>query len=112
VQQSEDKNNLKERAKVYKRRFDARLKHVKVILMAKLKTMSSDEWYALLDETKDAIFKNPSHYLGDNLPSPEVTKEVVNQVFNGFLQDIRVRKVQSFRGPSVYKNILLPRRRS
>ena len=108
----EDKDNLKEKAKVYKRRFDAKLKHVKVILMTNLKTMSSDEWNTFLAETKDSIIKNPTHFLGEDLPSPEITREAINHVFIGFLQDIKVRKVQSFRGPSVYQNTRITHKHS
>lgn len=73
--------------------------------MENLKTMSSDEWNAFLVDTKDSILKNPYHFLGENLPSPEIISEVINHVFNGFLEDLKVRKVQSFRDPSVYHNV-------
>ena len=112
VRPNEDREDLRKKAKVYKRRFDAKLKHIKVILIASLKTMSSDEWNTFLEETKDAIIKNPTDFLGDHIPSTEITKEAINHVFSGFLQDIKVRKVQSFRGPSPYQSILIPRKHS
>lgn len=112
VKPNEDREDLRKKAKVYKRRFDAKLKHIKVILMASLKNMSSEEWSTFLEETKESIVKNPTHFLGDDLPSPEITKEVINHVFNGFLQDVKVRKVQSFRGPSAYQSMLLPPKHS
>ena len=112
LRSDEERKSLREKAKVYKRRFDTRLKHIKVILMSNLKTMSSDEWNRFVEETKDSILKNPIHFLGDDLPAPEITREVIIHVFNGFLQDIKVRKVQAFRGPSSHQNAFLPGKRS
>jgi hypothetical protein len=84
-------------AKPFKRRFDSRLRHIKIILMKCQASMPPEEWRQLLEQTRICIINHPEDFLGDQLPSHEITKEAINQVFNGFAYDMHIRKVQSFR---------------
>ena len=80
-----------------KRRFDAQLRHVKVILLNLKKTLPEDQWLTVFHETKKCILNHPADFLGDGLPDMQVTEQAIDKVFDGFLSDMHIRNVQAFR---------------
>jgi hypothetical protein len=88
-----------EEAKPFKRKFDAQLRHVKVILMQCRKELPHDQWLDLLGQTKISVTSHPEQFFGTDLPNSEITREAIRQVFDGFLRDIEIRNVQAFRKP-------------
>jgi hypothetical protein len=92
-----NKSRIVQRAKVLKRRFDVKLRPVKVMLLSKRNSLPATEWHALVESTMADIQKNPQKYLGEDLPPPDLTSETIRYVFEGFLHDIKIRDVQSFR---------------
>jgi hypothetical protein len=60
-------------------------------------TLPREEWEVLLEETKQSVIRNPTDFFGSNVPPIEVTTEAVLQVFDGFMQDIKIRRIQAFR---------------
>jgi hypothetical protein len=88
-------------ARIFKRRFDTALRHVKLILMFYRGAIPNDDWTNLLNQTKQSIIQNPRDFFGDNIPPAEITTEAINQVFDGFMHDIRIRRIQAFRNTPV-----------
>ena len=84
-----------QRIKAYKRKFDRALRHVKVLLVRKKEEMTTEEWEALVMETKLTILKNPEEFFCFDLPIREVTNAAILQVFEGFAQDQKIRAIQS-----------------
>jgi hypothetical protein len=103
VVKTADQKNVSSKARIFKRRFDAGLRHVKLILMTYRESMPQDEWSNLLNQTRHAVLHSPNDFFGSDLPPHDITTEAINQVFEGFLQDIRIRKIQAFR-----KNPVVP----
>ncbi|HYG17950.1 MAG TPA: hypothetical protein VD816_03440 [Ohtaekwangia sp.] len=64
--------------------------------------LSHDEWHVLVDQTRTAITQYPDQFLGSNLPSKDITRAAIDLVFEGFLRDMHIRKVQSFRGRNTF----------
>jgi hypothetical protein len=81
----------------FKRKFDSLLRHIKLILINYQSTLPNEEWVKLIYETRESIKFHPEEYLGPDLPSQEIVSAAINQVFEGFLRDIHLRKVQAFR---------------
>lgn len=86
------------RAKHLKRKFDSKLRHVKFILMKKRNTMSTEDWRVLVEETKKCIVKYPGDFLGPEVRRGKITRAAIHLVFEGFMKDMHIREVQSFRG--------------
>lgn len=81
--------------KAYKRKFDSALKHIKVILLLKKKTLPYEEWLLLVHQTKSAMINDPSEFWCGELPSSEITTEAIEKVFEGFSADLRSRNAQN-----------------
>ena len=85
------------KAKPFKRRFDMLLRHVKLILIQLRTSLPAPIWEQLLHETRSSVISHPTEYLGPDLPDKKIVREAIHQVFDGFVSDMHVRDVQSFR---------------
>ena len=85
------------KARPVKRKFDTLLRHVKIILLDYRKVLPEPIWQMLLDEARASVLRHPKEYLGPNLPDKQITREAIHQVFDGFIKDLHIRAVQSFR---------------
>ena len=83
--------------RTYKRRFDRELKHIKLILTRERLRLPVDEWLTLVEDTRQSILDRPEDYLGTELPPPAILATAIEQVFAGFLEDQRLRAVQTGR---------------
>lgn len=83
------------RIKAYKRKFDRALRHIKVLLLNKKEEMTTEEWEALVMETKLTVLKNPGEFFCFDLPMKEITNAAILQVFEGFAHDQKIRAIQS-----------------
>lgn len=77
----------------YKRKFDRELRHVKLILMNQKRIMSSREWMELITYTKRNIINSPGNFFRE-IPEDKILKAAVEKVFEGFLEDVRIRDSQ------------------
>jgi len=85
------------KAKPFKRKFDSLLRHIKVILIQKRETLPTEIWYQLVHEARMSVVHHPADYLGPQLPDKKIAREAIHLVFDGFLHDLHIREVQSFR---------------
>jgi hypothetical protein len=85
---------VEEKIKIYKRKFDAELRHVKVILLSNKSTMEHHEWIRLVLSVKRSIKANPKDFFCIELPIPEIAMQAIDRVFDGFFEDQRIRKLQ------------------
>lgn len=90
-------NFVKPGVKTYKRRFDRELKHIKLILTRERIRLPVDEWLQLVAETRQSILDAPEEYFCEELPAEAVFCTAIEQVFAGFLEDQRIRAVQTGR---------------
>lgn len=101
VKKKQTDQSVIRQAKPFKRRFDTLLRHVKLILINSRDTLPDVEWQQLVDDTRASVLMHSAEYLGENLPDKKTTTEAIHMVFDGFLQDIHIRKVQAFRNRRV-----------
>ena len=78
-------------AKAYRLVFNRKLQEIKVMLIHHRGFVSDDEWQQLVKMTKLAILKNPTEYLGEELPAPELLRAVLDLIFEQFLEDVQNR---------------------
>lgn len=78
---------------VYKRKFDRELRHVKVILMAQKNSMTKHAWIRFVFATKKSIMANPENYF-KSIPDQKTFSEAIDKVFQGFLDDQKIRDAQ------------------
>lgn len=83
--------------KAYKRKFDRDLRHIKVLFMKKKNAMPREEWVNFIHETKACILENPEEFFNFRLPSKEVVHAAIEQVFEGFFIDQKIRDNQRSR---------------
>lgn len=81
--------------KEYKRRFDSDLRHIKITLMRKKRSLHYDQWKNLVNETKKTILENPSEFFCRELPSSEIITLAIEKVFEDFFIDQKIRAVQN-----------------
>jgi hypothetical protein len=56
-----------------------------LMLASKRDQISQDEWLRLVERTKNSIIWNPDQYLGNQLPSKDLIKIIVTDIFDDFL---------------------------
>ena len=83
--------------RTYKRRFDRELKHIKLMLNQERLRLPVDEWLELVANTQRSIYARPQDYISGELPPAPITARVIEQVFASFLEDQRLRAVQTGR---------------
>ena len=81
--------------KTYKKKFDRDLKHIKIILTNERPRMPFTVWMALVAETKQLVLNSPQDFFCGELPSPPTLSVAIEQVFQGFIEDQRIRAVQT-----------------
>jgi hypothetical protein len=60
-------------------------------------SLPEQQWLSLVKETRICILNHPEDFLGPSLPPRKITRQVINIVFEGFMADVYIRKVQAFR---------------
>jgi hypothetical protein len=78
----------------YKRKFDKDLRHVKVMMMSKKNTMTKHAWIRFVMTTKKTIIAHPENYFRSTPPKPDIFKQAIDEVFQGFLNDQKIRDAQ------------------
>lgn len=68
-----------------RRKFSLQLKPIKILLLSKKKSLSKDDWFKLVQKTKERVLENPQEYLGNELPEIEVIEDAVEFIFYDFL---------------------------
>jgi hypothetical protein len=79
--------------KEYKKIYDRELRHLKVMMMAKKNTMQKAAWLNFVSLTKESILKNPENFVRP-IPDQRLFSDAIEQVFQGFLADQKIRDVQ------------------
>lgn len=75
----------------YKRKFNTSLEPIKIMLGKKRPYVSHDEWLNLVNKTKTAIISEPDQYLDTVLPSSEIIQMLIDDIFEQFVNDQRLR---------------------
>lgn len=86
---------MEESIKTLKRKYDRELKHIKVILTNKRLQLPLSEWKLLVLQTKESIVGFPEDFFCCDLPPAPVFRAAIEKVFEGFLEDQRLREVQT-----------------
>lgn len=81
--------------KKYKTRFRYALKPVFAMLISKEKEMGSAEWTEFLKRTHDNIIRNPSEFLGPDLPERNLMADILDEIFKEFTTDLTIRNRSS-----------------
>ncbi len=68
-----------------RRKFSLVLKPIKILLLEKRKSLSKDDWFKFVQQTKERILENPAEYLGSDLPETDVMRDSVEFVFHDLL---------------------------
>jgi hypothetical protein len=68
-----------------RRKFSLVLKPIKILLLSKKNTLSKDDWFRFVQQTKESILKNPEEYLGNDLPDSAMIEDTVEFIFRDFL---------------------------
>jgi hypothetical protein len=84
---------MHELVKEYKKIYDRELRHLKVMMMAKKNTMQKTAWLNFVSSTKESILKNPENFVR-SIPDQKLFSDAIEQVFQGFLDDQKIREVQ------------------
>ncbi len=77
--------------KIHTLRFNRALEPFKVMLVNRRAELSSQDWFHLVNRTKEGILNQPDQYLGKELPDAETLSIAVDKIFSDFL---KVQKVQ------------------
>jgi hypothetical protein len=75
------------RFKRYKSKFRFALKPFFVMISDKRKDMSESEWRELIRQTQISVLTNPVDFLGDDLPDPNLMRDVLDEIFAEFLKE-------------------------
>lgn len=75
----------------HKRKFNTSLEPIKIMLGKKRGSLSHDEWLGLVNKTKNAIISEPDQYLDTVLPSSETVQMLIDDIFEQFINDQRLR---------------------
>jgi hypothetical protein len=79
--------------KAYKKIYDRELRHLKVMMMSKKTAMQKNAWLDFVLSTKESILKNPQNFVRP-IPDQQLFCEAIEQVFQSFLDDQKIREVQ------------------
>ena len=88
-------HSLEPSVKIYKRKFDRELRHIKLILANKRHELNINEWLDLVQETKQSIINSPNEFFCMELPSETIFHAALEKVFEGFLADQRLLAIQT-----------------
>jgi len=72
----------------FKRKFNTALEPFKVMLMGKRSLQSKNDWIKSVHRIKESALNKPEQYLGQTLPAPSTTNELIHLIFDEFLQEV------------------------
>lgn len=78
--------------KKYKTRFRYALKPVFAMLVSKQKEMDDAAWREFLKKTHDNILRNPTEFLGTDLPEQNLMTDILEEIFKEFFYDLRIKR--------------------
>lgn len=78
--------------KKYKTKFRYALKPVFAMLVTKQREMEPSEWKEFLDKTHDNILRNPSEFLGRELPELSLMRDILDEIFKEFFLDLKIKR--------------------
>lgn len=70
--------------KRYKTKFRYALKPFFVMIVAKRKELTLNEWLELVEQTKRSIKSNPQEFLGSDLPESALLMDILDEIFVEF----------------------------
>jgi hypothetical protein len=73
----------------YKRKFRNDLRPVFAMLQVKKNNMTDPEWELVVKRTFQNVNINPAEYLGNDLPGEGLTSDVLAEIEQEFLKEIR-----------------------
>lgn len=82
--------------KYYKGRFRRALQPVFVMLIDRKSKMDYDEWQNYVSYTLTRVLENPLEFLGEDMPSPSLTSDIVKEIFSEFMKE-KGKRVNSLR---------------
>lgn len=65
------------------------------MLVSRQKEMEPSEWTAMLKKTQDNILRNPSEFLGQDLPEQNLMIDILEEIFKEFSYDLRIKRRSS-----------------
>jgi hypothetical protein len=71
--------------------FDEQLENIKAMLRHKSLQMPDAAWVKFVDLTRQSIIDHPDQYVDCTLPTPEVLAQVINALFDDFLEKMLTR---------------------
>jgi hypothetical protein len=77
------------RYKHYKRIFRKNLQPIFAVLVAKKRILVYADWEVLSRKTIESIRKNPSEYLGHELPEEPLIDNILDDILNEFFKEMR-----------------------
>jgi hypothetical protein len=69
----------------HKRFFSVTLWPYFEMLLSKQSDHPLEAWLTMIDQTRARIISNPQQYLGNELPSLDVTTQLITKVFEDFI---------------------------
>lgn len=78
---------MKNDALRYKRQFIRTLDPFFDMLLSQRVGMDSQIWISMINRLESSIILNVDQYLGNEVPSKEITTEIVKEIFEDFVQD-------------------------
>jgi hypothetical protein len=81
--------------KTHTLRFNRALEPFKVMLVNRRAELSSQDWFHLVNRTKEGILNQPDQYLGKELPDAETLSIAIDKIFSDFLKVQKVEQPQS-----------------
>jgi hypothetical protein len=73
--------------KRFKTKFRYSLKPLFAMLVAKQRLINKKEWTALVNKVHESVCRNPSEFLGADLPEPNLLRDVLDEIFQEFLKE-------------------------
>lgn len=78
--------------KKFKTKFRYALKPVFAMLVAKQREMDPSDWKEFLKKTHDNILRNPTEFLGSELPEKDLMTDILEEIFKEFFYDLKIKR--------------------
>jgi hypothetical protein len=75
------------RFKKYKATFRYYLKPVFAMLAARRKELQGPEWVAMVQQVRLSVVRNPSEFLGQDLPEQNLLNDILEEIFHDFMKE-------------------------
>jgi len=69
--------------KLYKRKLKNNLEPLLVMLVNKKSEMTYGQWNDFVSGTRERVLKNPTEFLGEDLPDTAMMEDIVSNIFQG-----------------------------